>query len=155
MPSTNQPLLEKIERDNPELTFEPGEGFEWNPSTKTISYDLSDPHFDARLLHEISHALLDHHRYTRDIDLIAMERDAWRHARMELGPRYAVLVDGDIIHHDMDTYRDWLHERSTCPKCGSIGLETKKHTYRCLTCGHVWRVNEARTCALRRYDATS
>jgi hypothetical protein len=155
MPSTNQPLLEKVEQDNPGLVFESGNGFEWNPSTKTIIYDLSDPHFDARLLHELSHALLDHHRYTRDIDLIAMERDAWRHARMELGPQFEVRVDGDIIHHDMDTYRDWLHERSTCPKCTSTGLETKKHLYRCLTCSHTWRVNEARTCALRRYDATA
>lgn len=155
MPSTNQPLLEKLEQDNPDLVFEPDEGFEWSPSDNTIKYDLSDPHFDARLLHELSHALLDHHRYVRDIDLIAMERDAWRHARMELGPRYEVRVDGDVIHHDMDTYRDWLHERSTCPKCASTGLETKKHLYKCLTCGHTWRVNEARTCALRRYDATS
>ncbi len=153
MPSTEQPLLERIEHDHQDLTFTPGEGFEWNPTERVIVYDLSDPYFDARLLHELSHALLGHHRYERDIDLIAMERDAWQHARMELAPKYDVEVAGDVIHHDMDTYRDWMHARSVCPNCGATGLETKKHLYRCLTCRHEWRVNEARTCALRRYKS--
>lgn len=144
-------LLEEISRKYPDITFESGERFEWQPAVKTIVYDYDDPHFEARLLHEVGHAVLDHSTYDRDIDLIAMERDAWQTARMDLAPLFGVDVTGDIIHHDMDTYRDWMHERSTCPHCGSNGIQTKSREYTCVTCRKTWRVNEARSCQLRRY----
>ncbi len=150
MPTTPS-LLHNLQAEYADITFEAGESFEWQPSGKTIIYDVTDPYFDGRLLHELSHALLNHHEYERDIDLIAMERDAWQQARIELGPKYGIKVEGESIHHDMNTYRDWLHERSTCPHCQSNGLQIKKHEYKCVTCKKTWRVNEARTCSLRRY----
>lgn len=146
-----QPLLKTVASEFTDIHFKASNSFEWHPSDKTVTYDPADPDFDSRLLHELSHALLEHRTYERDIDLIAMERDAWQHARIELGSRYSVVIDGDIIHHDMDTYRDWLHGRSTCPHCESSGLQVNKQTYRCVTCLKTWRVNEARTCSLRRY----
>jgi len=150
MPSTSS-LLDIVEADHSDITFEAGERFEWRPKGRVIVYDPSDPYFDAHLLHELGHALLNHADYDRDIDLIAHERDAWQHARLELSPRYGAAVEGDIIHHDMDTYRDWLHERSTCPHCGSSGIQIQKYEYRCVTCLKTWRVNEARSCQLRRW----
>lgn len=153
MPSTHS-LLERAGQAFPALTFAAGERFEWQPATSTIVYDPDDPLFEARLLHEIGHAQLKHTSYERDIDLIAMERDAWQTARMELAARFSVDIPGDAIHHDMDTYRDWLHERSTCPHCGSSGIQIKKREYKCVTCRKTWRVNEARSCALRRYRLT-
>lgn len=144
-------LISALEAENSDVKLKSGDSFEWRPTDRIILYDLSDPNFSSRLLHEISHAQLNHHKYERDIDLVAMERDAWQRARMELGPRYSVVVDSDIIHHDMDTYREWLHERSTCPFCQSNGLQVKKREYRCITCQKSWRVNEGRTCSLRRY----
>lgn len=153
MPSTHS-LLESAEVAFPGLTFTAGDRFEWQPNSSIISYDLDDPLFEPRLLHEIGHATLEHRSYERDIDLIAMERDAWQTARMELAPRFGVEIPGDIIHHDMDTYRDWLHERSTCPHCGSNGIQIKKREYKCVTCLQSWRVNEARNCQLRRYRLT-
>lgn len=150
MPST-QPLLETLIADYPDFTFKAGEQFEWQPERKVIVYDHADPDFDAHLLHEIGHGLLGHKDYDRDIDLIAMERDAWQHAKMELGPKYGVQVAGELLHHDMDTYRDWLHSRSTCPHCESNGIQIKKHEYKCVTCLKTWKVNEARTCQLRRW----
>jgi DnaJ-class molecular chaperone len=51
----------------------------------------------------------------------------------------------------MNSYRDWLHARSTCPVCQATGMETKKSIYTCPACRHQWRVNEARICSLRRY----
>lgn len=152
MPSTPS-LIESLEAAYPHITFQGGEQFEWQPKNATIVYDHDDPLFEARLLHEVGHATLKHATYDRDIDLIAMERDAWQVAKMELAPKVSVAIDGDIIHHDMDTYRDWLHARSTCPHCGSTGLQIKKHEYKCVTCLKTWRVNEARTCQLRRWRA--
>lgn len=148
---STHPLLDSLLLAHPELTFRAGEAFEWQPTTATIVYDPEDPQFNAHLLHELGHALLKHDSYDRDIDLIAMERDAWQLARLELAPRFKVDIPGTIIHHDMDTYRDWLHERSTCPHCGSTGIQIKKRDYKCVTCLKMWRVNEARTCSLRRY----
>ncbi len=153
MPSTHS-LLESAELAFPALTFTAGDRFEWQPKSSVVTYDLDDPLFEPRLLHEIGHATLKHHSYERDIDLIAMERDAWQAARMELASRFGVEIPGDIIHHDMDTYRDWLHERSTCPHCGSNGIQIKKREYKCVTCLQTWRVNEARNCQLRRYRLT-
>lgn len=153
MPSTH-PLLETLTLAYPNIAFKSGEAFAWQPTTTTIMYDTGDTYFDARLLHELGHALLKHDSYDRDIDLIAMERDAWQTARMDLAPKFGLDIPGDIIHHDMDTYRDWLHERSTCPHCGSNGIQIKKRDYKCVTCLKTWRVNEARTCSLRRYKLT-
>ena len=150
MPST-QPLLERIQADFADIGFVAGERFEWQPAKRTVIYDRDDPFFDAHLLHELGHAVLGHADYDRDIDLITMERDAWQHARLELSPRYGVAIPSDILHYDMDTYRDWLHARSTCPACSSNGIQIKQRQYKCVTCRNVWKVNEARSCQLRRY----
>ncbi len=149
----NSPLITSLIADFPDFHFEESDEFHWSPDSKTIHFDSTDPLLAPRLLHEVSHAALGHATYSRDIELIAMERDAWQHARVELGPRYSVEVDADTIHYDMDSYRDWMHQRSTCPHCGSSGIQTKKHAYRCVSCRGDWRVNDARTCALRRYTA--
>ena len=150
MPSTPT-LLEAIKDRFPTITFKTGEQFEWHPHEGVIIYDHDDPLFGARLLHEVGHAKLKHDSYDRDVDLISMERDAWQVARVELAPLFYINISGDVIHHDMDTYRDWLHERSTCPHCGSNGIQIKKRDYKCVTCLKSWRVNEARSCQLRRY----
>lgn len=149
-PSTNS-LINSIQRDFKEFHFQPGHDFQWDASTKTVYYSNDDDHFEARLLHELSHAILAHTTYDKDIDLIALERDAWQYARATLAPTYSIHIDTDTVENDMDTYRDWLHARSQCPKCESTGLQIKKNTYKCLACAATWRVNEARICALRRY----
>lgn len=150
MPSTDS-LLDTLRQEYADITFVQGEQFEWQPTTRTIMFDPEDAHFDAHLLHELGHALLGHSEYDRDIDLIAMERDAWQTAKMELAPKHGVTVTSELLHHDMDTYRDWLHDRSTCPHCTSNGIQTKKSQYTCVTCRGTWGVNEARSCQLRRY----
>jgi len=102
MPSTPS-LLERISEDFADLTFENGQHFEWQPDSRTVVYDIDDPYFDAHLLHEVSHAILNHTKYDRDIDLIAMERDAWQLAKVEMAERYGVRVPASILHYDRDT----------------------------------------------------
>lgn len=151
MPST-KPLIERLQADYPSITFHVSDHFEWQPTERSILYDPTDAHFAPRILHEVSHAELEHSSYARDIELLAMERDAWQRAKVDLAPKYDIAVTADAVQYDMDTYRDWLHARSTCPACNSNGLELKKHSYRCISCAHTWRVNEARTCSLKRYS---
>ena len=149
MPSTTL-LVTKLQSDFPAFTFAAGNEFRWSPSDKTIFYDPSSDD-DASLLHEVAHAILAHAQYSKDIELIEMERDAWEHAKTVLSPIYAITIDEDIVQESLDTYRDWLHARSTCPNCKATGIQTKKSQYKCITCSTQWRVNEARVCALRRY----
>jgi hypothetical protein len=150
MPSITS-LTDKLQRDYPDIIFVKGDDFHWSPSTKTVTYiqDVEDE--AASLLHELSHALLGHIDYKKDISLIEMERDAWQYAKDTLGQTYSQTISEDTIEDALDSYRDWLHARSTCPACQATGMQTKKEEYKCLACRTKWRVNEARICALRRY----
>lgn len=149
MPSTTS-LAARLSGDFPQFQFAPDKEFRWSPVEKTVFFDQfsDDP---ASLLHELSHALLGHTDYFKDIQLIGMERDAWSHASDKLCPAYGVRVTDEEIQDALDTYRDWLHARSTCPTCTATGIQAKIHTYRCIACGAKWSVNDARVCALRRY----
>ena len=143
-------LLPKLVADYPTISFQPSSDFYWSPTDATVYFD---PQQDTRielLLHELSHGLLEHHDYSRDIELISMERQAWDKAK-EIAPLYGVDIESDTIDDHLDTYRDWLHARSTCPHCTAVGHQIKKNIYRCSVCGQEWRVNEARVCGLKRY----
>ncbi len=148
------PILSKIKQDFPEIRFVSDEVFAWSPQSTTITYIAGDSPDDiAHLLHELAHALLNHNDYQRDINLIDMERAAWEYTVRELAPRYGVdiaMMD-DVVQTSLDSYREWLHARSICPNCQAVGIECRKHQYRCLQCHGNWRVNEARNCELRRY----
>ena len=145
-------FLDKLTTDYPEYTFRPGDHFLWAPSTLEIIYDPTDKHIKEHTLHELAHALLDHCDYDSDIQLITMERDAWQYAKATLSLKYNVTITDTTIQNSLDTYRDWLHARSTCPNCHATGVQSKKHHYRCVACQRTWRVNDARICSLRRYS---
>lgn len=142
-------LINSLHEEYPQFHFTDGAEFRWDPSTRTIFYEKSDD--TASLLHELSHALLGHRSYIKDIELIEMERDAWHLATTVLSGKYGVVIEGDIAEDALDTYREWLHARSTCPECSATGIQTRQNTYKCLACNTVWKVNDARICTLRRY----
>jgi hypothetical protein len=142
-------LLDNLHRDFPDIRFTPGDSFRWSPEEHAVYYADTDD--TASLIHEVAHATLKHAAYTRDIDLIKMERDAWEYAVTTLSVRYGLEITDDTVQDALDTYRGWLHSRSTCPKCQATGVQTGARTYTCLACKAAWRVNEARSCMLRRY----
>ena len=144
-------LLQKISQDYSHLSFKEGESFYWHPETRTITYIIEDAHGAEHLLHELAHAILDHKEYKADIELIQLERLAWEYAKSTLGPAYVVSINDEIIQQDLDTYRDWLHARSSCPQCHAVGLQQKSLEYHCSVCGQVWKANQAFTTELRRY----
>lgn len=143
-------LVARISHDLPELHFIAAEDFLWSPTDSTVYYRDDADGAEASLLHEVGHALLEHHDYAQDVALVRIEMQAWERAR-ELADRYGITIREDDVQDHLDTYREWLHARSTCPRCEATGYEEKKRIYRCLTCQHTWRVNEARTCGLKRY----
>ena len=151
---TLSPIVKQLASDYPEYQFQAGDVFSWSHHSRTITYiNEASPAAIAQLLHETAHAILDHHHYTRDIDIITMERQAWELAVHQLAPRYNITLtmNDDVVQDALDSYRKWLYARSTCPTCSAVGIEIVKHHYRCLHCASNWRVNEARSCELRRY----
>ena len=142
-------LIPQLRRDYPDVQFQADTYCHWDPKTRTVYYQEASEAV-ADILHEVAHALLDHVDYTQDIQLLAMERDAWHFARQDLAPRYAIVIDDDHQQEALDSYREWLHARSTCPSCSATGMQIERHNYRCLACETSWRVNEARICRLRR-----
>lgn len=149
MPSINS-LVARLSADYPSIQFEAGSEFMWSPSRHTVYYDPVRPYATTLLLHEVAHGLLGHEDYRRDIELLTLERSAWEKAR-QLSSPLAVSIDENTQEDHLDTYRDWLHARSTCPDCSAIGHQVKKELYHCVSCDTRWRVNEARLCAFRRH----
>lgn len=140
-------IAKQLSRLHPTLTFKVADTFSWQPATQSVLYQPKGP--VEALLHETGHALSAHEEFARDIELIALERDAWTRARV-LADTLEISLDETIVSDHLDTYRDWLHDRSTCVNCSETGIETSKHHYRCLICESEWRVNDARTCRLKR-----
>lgn len=145
-------LLETLKHDFPHIDFYKGDIFRWSPSDKIVYYvNTKDA---ASLLHEVAHAALGHTRYHYDIELLRMEREAWDQA-INLAKKYSVDISSEHIESILDTYRDWLHDRSLCPTCTATGIQIEANHYSCLACSDEWRANEARVCALRRYKQPS
>lgn len=146
-PSTSW-LVESLQRDYPSYHFRASTGFQWVPPHKTIEYSTKD--FDANLLlHELGHAECGHQAYGSDVELLGLERQAWSQARQIAG-NYGISIDQDTIDTHLDSYRDWLHARSTCPDCAETGLQIATNQYSCPACAQKWRVNDARNTRLRR-----
>ena len=144
-------IISQLKNKLPDISFKPADDFFWNPSDKVINYDPENDSEIELLFHEIGHALLGHKSFDSDVQLIAMERDAGDKAR-SLADEFGITITDDFIQSNLDSYRDWLHKRSTCPNCTAVGMQIKKSGYSCPACNHDWSVNSAITCALRRYN---
>ena len=146
-------LLLALNNDYPEITFHSGTTFAWNPATNTITYAPDDPNAAQFILHEVAHASLHHDLYDKDIELLQMERDAWSYTTSHLSKEYGVTIDNEVQEEALESYREWLHSRSICPRCTQNGIQTTSHPsrYHCLACKQSWSTNEAKNCALRRY----
>ncbi len=146
-----QSILSDLKSKYPQFNFKVGDQFYWSPSSSTIFYvDTKSQEAPALLLHELAHALLGHKNYTKDIELLNMESDAWQKTLL-LAVDHQVMISEEDIEDSLDSYRDWLHARSLCPTCGAVGHQGKDKIYHCVVCNEQWRTNEARTCQLRRY----
>ena len=128
----NTGLLKQIKRDFPEFRFVEGTKFAFRPP-KTIILGPPEPFSELLTLHEVSHAILEHKTFKMDVERLRMESEAWEKAR-ELASGYNIEVNEDLIQDELDTYRDWLHTKSKCKKCGLTRYQTPDGTYHCPRC---------------------
>lgn len=141
-------FLKQLHKDYPQLKFVVSDQFCWSPSKGEIMYDrdaLSAVTAQWSLLHEVGHALLGHVTYKSDLELIELESAAW-HKAQSLGKKYGQEISEDHIQDCMDTYRDWLHQRSACPTCDNRSLQQDSRHYKCFNCGQTWSVSSSRFC---------
>ena len=143
-------LLEQLIKDFTAYTFVAGEHFSWAPRKRTIQYDsMSNPDSNWSLLHELGHATLGHRGYKRDIELIQLEVEAWDKAS-KIGHSYGITINWRHIEQCIDSYRDWLHARSTCPRCNMVSFQFHPLTYKCINCHTSWHVSKSRLCRIHR-----
>ncbi len=125
-------FFEHLIGDFPELKFIFGKKFAFRPP-KTIVLGPYEPFYGLLTLHEVSHALLEHKDFRTDVARLKMENAAWEKAK-ELANNYNIDVDEDMVQGELDTYRDWLHQKSRCPKCGLTRFQTPDSQYHCPLC---------------------
>lgn len=142
-----EPLIKKLQLSYPHLVFTEAEVARWSPSDKVVYYTTNEEkHSSWTLLHETGHALLDHRTYENDVDLLRKELSAWLKA-IEIANVHSIKIDQEYIDYCLDSYRDWVHRRSTCPACNMQGLQDNHGThYKCPNCANYWRVSKARFC---------
>lgn len=145
-------ILPVLIKDFPGITFENGDSFFWSPREQRVTYtthqDVAE-HGIWALLHEVSHAALGHTDYKNDFELIKLESTAWQHAK-RLGKKYGISIDAEHIQDCLDTYRDWLHKRATCPTCGVVSLQRSDSLYQCFNCQTTWSVPRSPLCRVTR-----
>lgn len=145
MPSLDEILL-KLKARLPEAKFIEGDSFLWSHKNRQITYiKSSQKEAIWSLLHEASHAILGHKDYETDFELVKLESEAWAQA-ISLGNEYDVRISKTYAEDCIDTYRDWLHMRSICPKCGNVSLQQDQKSYKCFNCATTWKVTTERLC---------
>ena len=138
-------LLQQIRIDYPVITFMLSSESRWEPRSKTIFYNPKQDRPEWSLLHELGHMQAQHSSYSSDVQLLAMELEAWELAKV-IAKDYSISVDQGRIDECMDSYRDWLHKRSSCPRCHQTGVQGTTQVYRCPNCHEQWSVSSSRFC---------
>lgn len=113
-----------------------------NSPIATIYLGPPQPNFAFLTLHELGHAILGHRDWSTDVSRLKCEREAWECARkvfltyQKKSPDLAkhLVWDDDFVESQLDTYRDWLHLKSRCTKCGLTRYQDQSGAYHCPRC---------------------
>ena len=138
-------LIHKLQQDYPQLQFIAGSPSSWSLAKQQVTYDPDEENGAWTLLHELGHARLQHDSYESDALLLQKETAAWEQA-VNVASHYGEKINDEYIQLCLDTYRDWLHRRSTCPDCGNHGLQAAQELYSCPNCETTWKVSLERFC---------
>ena len=125
-------FFEKLVKDFSDYRFVFGKKYAFRPP-KTIVIGPPEPFSQLLALHEVGHAICKHKSFKVDIERLKMENQAWEEAR-KLAKKYEVTIDEELIQDQIDTYRDWLHQKSRCPDCGLTRFQTPDGQYHCPRC---------------------
>ncbi len=128
----NDKLLTRLVKDFSQFRFVKGEKFKFRPP-RTIMIGPDEENAEMLLLHELGHAILGHSSYKTDLSRLKMEADAWEKAKV-LAKKYRVSFHEEVAQEELDTYREWLHQKSRCPECGLTRFQSSDGAYHCPRC---------------------
>ncbi|MBQ3306365.1 hypothetical protein IJH02_02955 [Candidatus Saccharibacteria bacterium] len=137
-------LLDYLQTAYPNFHFLYGNRFKFrypdqisleNPENSAIPLEF----FALQTLHELGHALCKHKDYTIDISRLKIECEAWETAKtayekLPENLKNTLKWDENYVEDSLDTYRDWLHTRSKCKKCGLTRFQTEDGEWHCPRC---------------------
>lgn len=145
-------IIEKVRSMFPDIKFVNSSESSWSYKHKSICYNKKSSTALYDLLHEIGHMKAGHSKYSSDSELLKYEAEAWEIAQnlaIELGQD----MDKKYINKCMDSYRSWIYQRSLCPTCHQVGIETSEKVYKCFNCSNQWQVGHSQK--KRIYKKTS
>ena len=131
-------FISQIANDYPDFNYRVGEKFAFHPP-KTIILGPPQPNFALLALHELGHALCKHKTYNTHVKRLKIESEAWQMAKTitENHPEYGISYDPEFAEDQLDSYRDWLHTKSKCKKCGLTRFQTPDGDYHCPRCDYL------------------
>ncbi len=135
--SKNLDFLKDLISAYPEFTFRPGKKFSFRPP-KSIHYLEDNDNFRFLLLHELAHALLGHFSFSTSLERLKIERDAWEKTR-SLCAEYKIPFDESLAEAELNTYRDWVHQKTLCKCCGLSCLELNSESLYCPFCQKTYK----------------
>jgi hypothetical protein len=127
----------------PQHKFLPAAFFSYDAADEVINYSpvaIKTNSGKLALLHEISHCELGHFHYQSDLQLYAMEIDAWG-LTMVLAKQFNIKVSQKYIDECLDSYDYWIEKRGTCPNCATFCIQNSEIEFECYNCATRWRVN--------------
>ena len=131
---------EKVGKDRPEQSCvtdaKNGVKDEYNSEKKQLELwqgGAAEGQLAMQLLHEVGHALLKHRDWAIDAERVKMESMAWAKAA-ELCEKYGVEYEAEFAEEELDSYRNWLYQRSKCRRCGLTRYQTPDGKYHCPQC---------------------
>ena len=138
LPKITISFIKLLAETYPEVIFKCGKRFAYHPKN-TVIIGPAEPNFALLALHELGHALSHHQDYKVDIDRLKIESEAWQAAKRQIENHpewsdYGIAYDEDFAEEQLDTYRNWLHQKSLCKKCGLTRIETPDGKYHCPNC---------------------
>lgn len=125
-------LLNQLKTKFPQFSFKNGKKFAYRPP-KTIIIGHYEPKAELLLLHELGHALLGKNTFKTDVERLKIESEAWDKAK-SLADDLKIPFDEDFAENKLDSYRNWLHQKSLCKKCHLTRYQTEDGKYHCPHC---------------------
>ncbi|MBR3324210.1 hypothetical protein IKG24_01580 [Candidatus Saccharibacteria bacterium] len=127
-------FLAKVKADYPDIRFITGKRFTFRPPRTVVITENFDPRSDSLLLlHEIGHALCGRWTFRTEVERLKIEVLAWEEAK-KLATSYKIAIDEELIEDELNTYRDFLHQKSRCHSCGLTRFQTPDGVFHCPKC---------------------
>jgi hypothetical protein len=132
-------FIKALQAEFSQFSFRPGPRFKWK-YPKSIFFEQNEAipfeYFALQTLHELGHALSGHKDYKTDVERLKLESEAWQRAKREISAHknWQIEYNEDFAENALDSYRDWLHQKSKCKKCGLTCFQTADGIYHCPKC---------------------